>query len=76
MKILSDFFNKVAKEIDTTYFKDVKYYRDNKECTNIHYALELFNNGCITYNRLINLIAKNTKDTKENIKKIVDKFVE
>lgn len=76
MKITSDFFNKTAKVIDKKYFPDVKYYGDNKKCADVHYALELFNNGCLTYPKLISRVAKNCNDTQESIHNIVKDFVE
>ncbi len=76
MKIVNDFFNKLCGELDKTYFPEVKYYRDNENTTKIHYTAELFNNGCLTYPELIKRISKATKDTKENIHKIVSKYIE
>lgn len=76
IKIVSDFFNKLTKDIDTKYFPDVKYYRDNKNTTDIHYTTELFNNGCLTYVKLIDRLAKSCNDTKENIHAIVSKHIE
>jgi hypothetical protein len=76
MKLVSDFFNKLTSEIDKKYFPDVKYYRDKKETTEIHYAVELFNNGCFTYERLINRLSKSCNETKEIIHTIVSKYIE
>jgi hypothetical protein len=70
-----DFFNKVAKEIDTNYFPLVKYYRDDENCTKVHYTLELFNNGCLTYRQLIGRLSKSCNDTTEKIHSIVSKYV-
>ena len=53
MKLVKDFFNKLAVELDKIYFPEVKYYRDNEDCTKVHYAIELFNNGCLTYDDFI-----------------------
>ena len=75
MTIVTDFFNKVAQAIDAKYYPEVKYYRDNKHTTKIHYAIELFNNGCLTYQKLIERLAKECKDTKENIDNIVKDYV-
>ncbi len=75
MEIAEGFFNKVAKEIDTKYFPNVKYYRDNKNTTDIHYAIELFNNGCLTYDKLIKRLSKSAKDTEENMRSVVDKYI-
>ena len=52
--IVEDFFNKLVWNLDNKYFPNVSYYRDNKECTKVHYAVELFNNGMIQYDKLIN----------------------
>jgi len=75
MKIVSDFFNKLASEIDKTYFPNVKYYRDDKNCTKVHYAIELFNNGCLTYQKLIKKLSLACKDTETNIETIVSKYI-
>ena len=76
MTLTPDFFNKLLKELDKKYIPDVKYYRDNKKDANIHYAVELFSNGCSTYTKLIKTLAKNCKDTEVNLHKIVSKYVE
>ena len=57
MKTVDDFFNKLAKHIDDIYFPTVKYYHDDKNCAKVHYAIELFNNSCLTYNKLIDRLA-------------------
>ena len=75
MKTVPDFF-KLASELDKKYFPEVKFYRDNKNTTNIHYAVELFNNGCFTYDKLIKSLSTNCNDTKENIHKIVSSYIE
>jgi hypothetical protein len=72
---VDDFFNKLAKEIDKKYFPDVKYYRDNKDDADAHYAIELFNNGVIGYDSLIKKLSKSCKDKKENIQNIVNKYI-
>lgn len=76
MKIVTDFFNKLAVELDKTYFPDVKYYRDNNDCAKVHYAIELFNNGCLTYDKFIKKLSKLCKETELNIHKIVSKYIE
>ena len=75
MGLVNDFFNKLAIEIDKTYFPNVSYYRDNKDNADAHYTIELFNNGCLTYTKLIDKLSKSCKDSKENIKTIVEKYV-
>ena len=76
MKLAEDFFNKVNKELDSKYFPDVKYYRDNKKTAENHYAVELYSNGCSAYGTLIQKLSNNCSDTKENIHAIVSKYVE
>jgi hypothetical protein len=72
---VQDFFNKVAMEINITYFPTVKYYRDDDNCAKAHYNIELFNNGCITYRQLIGRLAKNCNATTKEIHTIVEKYV-
>ena len=76
MKLVDDFMNKLAGDLDKKYFPNLKYYRDEDKCANVHYACELYSNGCSTYSQLINKLAKNCKETKENIHAIVNKYVE
>lgn len=75
MKIKSDFFN-LASELDKKYFPDVKYYMDNEKTVIIHYSVELFNNGCLTYNKLINRLSKACAETQNIIHSIVSKYIE
>lgn len=76
MKIKPNFYNGLVQELDKTYFPDVKYYMDNKNTQKIHQKTELFNNGCLTYDKLINILSKACSDTKENIHAIVSKYIE
>lgn len=76
IKIVSDFFNKLVGELDKKYFPDVKYYRDNAKTTEIHRTVELFNNGVLTYDKLIQRLSDNCGETKENIHAIVSNFIE
>lgn len=76
IKIVSDFFNKLCGELDKKYFPHVKYYRDDKNTTQIHQVSELFNNGVLTYNKLIDTLSKSCNETKENIHKIVSNYIE
>jgi len=75
MQIKTDFFNNVQSELDAKYFPNVKYYGDDKKCTKLHYQTELFNNGCLGYNKYILNVAKLCKDTEDNIKEIVNKHI-
>ena len=75
MKVVQDFFNSAAKTIDSKYFPEVKYYRDDKDCEMVHNALELFNNGCLPYSILVSTLVKCCKDTKENIEGLLKPFI-
>ena len=75
MKTVSEFFTLLTLEIDKLYFPDVKYYRDNKHTTKIHYAIECFNNGVLTYRKLIGRLAKGCNDTTKAINSIVEKYI-
>lgn len=75
MILITDFFNITAKAIDAKYFPEVKYYRDNKDCADVHYTLELFSNGCLSYKDLIKRLSRSCKDSTENIHNIVKEFV-
>ena len=70
-----NFFNKVATEIDQRYFPQVKYYRDDKNCTKVHNDLELFNNGCLTYRQLIGRLSKSCGTNNATIHNIVEKHI-
>ena len=43
IKIKANFFNRLAQELDKTYFPEVKYYMDNKNTTVI--PIEKFSPG-------------------------------
>jgi hypothetical protein len=73
--LVENFFNMLCEEIDSTYFPHVKYYGDDKNCSDIHYAVECFSNGVIDYNTLIRLVSIKTNETKNNIHNIVSKYV-
>jgi len=71
-----DFFNKVATEIRQTYFKnEVHCFTQNEKYHSATYTIELFNNGCLTYRKLIGRLAKACNDTTFNIHAIVQKYV-
>lgn len=75
MKIVDNFFNLLCGELDSLYFPTVKYYRDNDKCAKVHYTVELFNNGCLTYDKLIIKLCLYCDTTVNNIKSIVDKYI-
>lgn len=76
LKIVDDFYNKLCKDLDKKYFPDVKYYRDDKNNADMHYTIELFNNGRLDYTKLIKRLAKSCSDTEKNIHKIVKKYID
>jgi hypothetical protein len=72
-----DFFNKLAAEIRATYFPNEKHgFTENKKYHAVTNAIELFNNGCLTYESLIKKLAKNCKDTTTKIHSIVEKYID
>ena len=75
MILVDNFYNKVLSELDGKYFPNVKYYGDNKKNTKLHCNMELFSNGCLAYEVLIERIAKNCNDSEENLNNIVSKYI-
>ena len=70
-----NFFNKVATELGDLFFPQVKYYQDDEDCAKMHYNLELFNNGCLTYRQLIGRLSKSCKSNNSTIHNLVEKHV-
>jgi hypothetical protein len=71
-----DFYNKVATDIRAAYFSEVKHgYTDNEDYHAANYAIELFNNGCTTYRKLIGSLAKCCNDHTYKIHAIVEKHI-
>lgn len=70
-----NFFNKVASDIRERFFADVKYYRDSETCTAATNAIELFNNGCLTYRAFIGRLAKACNTNNATIHNIVEKHI-
>ena len=71
-----DFFNKVATEIRIIYFPNENH--GTTENTNYHKTtntIELFNNGALTYRKLIGRLAKSCNDTTTKIHSIVEKNI-
>jgi hypothetical protein len=69
-------FWKVATDLKECYFPNVIH--GNTEDKNYHamkYAVECFNNGCLTYRQLIGRLAKYCDDTTEKIHAIVEKYI-
>lgn len=75
MILVEDFFNKLAPYLDKKYYPQVKYYHDNKNTQAIHYAVECFSNGVLTYRKFITKLARSCKEDKYTIHEIVKKYV-
>ena len=73
--IVDNLFNGLASDLKRKYFPSVKYYRDDSDCTNVHYTVELFNNGVLEYSEMIKRLSKSCKDTPKNIHEIVSKYI-
>jgi len=72
----SDFFNKVATEIRSKYFPNENHgITENKDYHKTTQTLELFNNGCLTYRKLIGRLAKACNTTNKTIHLIVEKYI-
>ena len=71
-----DLFNKGATEIRTTYFPDENHgTTENQNYRKTIYAIECFNNGVLTYRKLIGRLAKGCNDTTKAINSIVEKYI-
>lgn len=77
IKKTDDFFNKVAKELKAAYFPTENHgWTENKNYWKTVHALENFNNGCLAYGKLIHTLSKSCNDTKPNIHKRVEKYID
>jgi len=76
MKLVQDFYNKLAKEIRTTYFPNENHgTTNNKNYWKATKVMEDFSNGVLSYNRLIKGLSTYCNETKENITSIVNKYL-
>ena len=72
----ADFFNKVATEIRSTYFPNENHgTTENQNYHKTTHTIELFNNGALTYRKLIGRLAKTCNTTTQAIHSIVEKYV-
>ena len=72
---VENFFNKASADIMTTFFPEVKYYRDDNKCEAAIYAIELFNNGQLTYRAFIGRLSKSCGTNNATIHNIVEKHI-
>ena len=75
IRTVNDFFNKAATDIRERFFPNVKYYRDDENCTAATYAIELFNNGCLTYRAFIGRLAKACNSNNATIHNVIEKHI-
>jgi len=75
IQLTTDFYNKAVAAIDTKYFPEVKYYRDNDRCAAIHQNTELFSNGCLPYSKYISRIALLCNESEGVIESIIEPFI-
>lgn len=75
IRTTENFFNKVATDIRSHFFKDIAHYRDDKNCEAATYAIELFNNGCLTYRAFIGRLAKYCESNNATIHNMVEKHI-
>ena len=73
MKTVDNFYNVAIEDLLSTYLEGSGYYdpKPRKLC----YTLELFSNGCLTYNKLIKKIADITKQPQTDIHRIISKYI-
>jgi hypothetical protein len=75
MKIVQDFYNKSLSELDKKFFPNLTYYRDNDKCAKMHYQVELFNNGCLSYDKLLKRVSKLCNTTIEEVNVIFSNYI-
>jgi hypothetical protein len=69
---ITDFYNKVAKEIRGKYFPGENHgTTENKNYWKATEAMEDFNNGVLTYNALVKKLAKACKTSNETIHNLI-----
>lgn len=75
IQIKPNFFE-VATEIRSTYFPTENHgTTENQKYHKATYTIECFNNGVLTYSKLISRLAKSCNATKEAIHSIVQNYI-
>ena len=73
---VNDFFNKVASDIKSKFFPNENHgTSDNEKYRKSIYAIELFNNGCLTYRQLILRLSKSCDTDTTTIHSIVENHI-
>lgn len=74
MRVVDEFYNKSAKFFTDKYFPDIDHgLTDDKNYRGMRYALECFNNGVISYDKLVKRLSKYCKSTM--IENELNKFI-
>lgn len=72
---VNDFYNKAVVDIKNKYWPTIHPLCDDAGYMAAKHCLELFNNGCINYRKLIGRLSKHCKDRTENIHAIIEKHI-
>lgn len=77
MRVLADdFYNKFISELKRVYFPYENHgLSENRNYRGALYAAELFSNGCMTYNTLLNKLSKYCGCSKLGIHNIAANFI-
>ncbi len=71
-----DFFNKAISDIRKAYFSNEDHgFTRNEKYHAATYAVELFNNGCLTYRTFIGRLAKACNSNNATIHNIIEKHI-
>jgi len=71
-----DFFNSLLSDIRERYFANENHgFTRNEKYHAATYTVELFNNGCLTYRKLIGRLAKCCNENTSNIHEIVKNYI-
>lgn len=76
MKLVNDFYNKFSAEYRSIYFPNENHgHTENENYWNAKDITELFNNGCVNYNRFIVKLAKYCGTTAVAIDNLMLKYI-
>jgi hypothetical protein len=74
--LVDDFYNKFVTELKRIYFPNDNHgLSENKNYRGALYTVELFSNGCMTYNTLLNKLSKYCGRSKTEIHSILSKYI-
>ncbi len=74
---VNDFYNKTMEDIRAAYFpgSDALTLLNDTRYNQARQTVELFNNGCLTYRKLIGRLAKHCGHTTGKINAIVEQHI-